>query len=133
MQSNKQQFSVPLYLTRGKKKPKNYWLNLNGYRNWKSYLSNDLKIQFKETIGIGHLKTIYSKVKVYYTFYYPDTRLRDLDNSTAVISKFTLDALVEANILDDDNYTIVIETRTKFGGIDKENPRCEIELIEVKD
>ena len=121
----------PLYLSRGKKKVKNYWLNLNSYRNWKFHLNNSLKVQFKDELELSHLKPIEGKVKVSYTFYYPDKRLRDLDNSMAVISKFTLDALVETGILEDDNYLNVVEVKATLGGIDKEYPRCEVEIKEV--
>lgn len=124
-------FNVPLYLTRGKSKPKNYWLNMNGYRNWKYHLNNDLKKQFKEEIELPDLdNTIQSEVKVVFTFYYPDNRLRDIDGSLSVISKFTLDALVEDGILEDDNYKYVVEVKGKLGGVDKANPRCEVEIKE---
>ncbi len=126
-----QYLTVPLYLTRGKKKTKNIWLNLNNYRNWKFHLSNSLKIQFKEELDISHLKPFIGKVRVTYTFYYPDSRLRDIDNSMAVISKFTLDSIVEGGILEDDNYKYVVEVRGRLGGVDKENPRCEVEIKEI--
>jgi len=126
-----QYLETPLYLKRGKKKVKNYWLNLNNYRNWKFHLSNSLKVQFKDELIIDHLKPFIGKVRVTYTFYYPDNRLRDIDNSLAVISKFTLDTLVEANILEDDNYEYVVEVRGKLGGVDKDSPRCEVEIKEI--
>lgn len=131
MERNKQSFVVPLYLTKGKKKSKNYWLTLSNYRNYQYHLSNALKRQFKEEIDISHLKPIYCPIRIEYTFYYPDIRLRDIDNNLGVISKFTLDALVEGGIIEDDNYTKVVEVRGRFGGVDRDNPRCEVALIEL--
>jgi len=125
-----QYLQAPLYLTKGRAR-KNTWLNLNNYRNWKFHLSNALKIQFKKELDISHLEPVIGKVRVTYTFYYPDNRLRDIDNSMAVISKFALDALVEGGILEDDNYLHVIEVRGKLGGVDKEAPRCDIEIKEI--
>ena len=126
-------FSVPLYLVRGKKKPKNYWLNLNSYRNWKYHLNNDLKIQFKEAIhsSLAALDTIKGPIRIVYTFYYPDSRRRDLDNSQAVIAKFTQDALVEEGIIPDDDYTIVRSISGRYGGVDKTQPRCEVDIFEL--
>ena len=126
-------FSVPLYLIRGKKKPKNYWLNLNSYRNWKHFLNNDLKIQFKKEIeqNLAAYDPIIGKISITYTFYYPDVRRRDIGNNLAVISKFTEDALVEAGIIPDDDYKTIVSIKGIFGGIDKENPRCEVSIEEV--
>jgi Holliday junction resolvase RusA-like endonuclease len=122
------EFNVPLYLTVGKRKPKNHWLTLNNYRNWKFYLSNDLKTLFKETLNTDVLIAIEGEISVTYTFYYPTKQLRDIDGSLAVISKFTLDALVEGGIIQDDNYTIVKKVSGEYGGLDKENPRCEVKI-----
>jgi hypothetical protein len=50
-----------------------------------------------------------------------------------VITKFTHDALVEFEILEDDNYNFVNEIVYKFGGVDKDNPRCDVVIIEQDD
>ena len=68
-----------------------------------------------------------------YTIYYPTNRQFDIDNYASVLAKFTNDALVEGGILIDDSYKYVPKIIFKFGGIDKENPRCEVELKEIKD
>jgi Holliday junction resolvase RusA-like endonuclease len=124
-------FTVPLFLIRGKKKPKNYWLNMNNYRNWKFHLNNDLKIQFKEEIEIPELDTPLAAVKIKYVFYYNTHQRRDIGNSLAVVSKFTEDALVAAGVIADDDYTIVRKVTGEYGGYDKNNPRCEVIIEEV--
>jgi hypothetical protein len=119
-------FAVPLYLKVGKK---NYWLNQNGYRNWHYHLSNKLKSTFKEQIAIPD-KKLNGEVTLIYTFYYPNKIRRDIGNSLAVIDKFTADALIENGNIEDDDYKIVKKIIGQFGEIDKENPRCEVEIIE---
>lgn len=126
-----QELKVPLYLVVGKKKKKNVWLNLNNYRNWQHHLNNQLKRQFKESVDLSHLQPCEGKVVISYTFYYPDARLRDIDNSMSVIAKFTQDALVESGILEDDNYLTVVEVTGRYGGIEKANPHCLIEIKEI--
>ena len=71
--------------------------------------------------------------KVTYTIYYPTKRAFDIDNIGSVITKFTHDALVEFEILEDDNYNFVNEIVYKFGGVDKDNPRCDVVIIEQDD
>ncbi len=38
-----------------------------------------------------------------------------------------MDMLVDNGILEDDNYSIVPNLTLKFGGVDKNNPKCFIE------
>ncbi len=124
-------FDVPLFLERGVRKKRNIWLNMNNYRNWQHFLSNDLKVQFKGAISIPELDTPLAACRITYTFYYPTHQRRDIGNSLAVISKFTEDALVESIVIMDDDYTIVRSVKGVFGGIDKKNPRCEVLVQEI--
>ena len=52
-------------------------------------------------------------------------RKADLSNRFESIA----DLLVDAGIIEDDNYFVVPEVLMKFGGIDKTNPRAEITII----
>lgn len=72
------------------------------------------------TIGINPR---YHKCKMRITYYFKDKRRHDPSN----YDKMLLDGLVEANIIEDDNYN-VIEEFTTIGKVDKDNPRCEIEI-----
>ncbi len=123
-----QEFSVPIKLEVGVNKKKTYYLNLNGYRNWQFQLNNQLKKTFKIAVAkdIRQLRPVDGVCRVTYTIYYPTKRLFDIDNIGSVITKFTHDALVEFEILEDDNYNFVREVVFKFGGVDKENPRCDV-------
>lgn len=129
---NVQKFCVPLYLTKGIKKKRNYYLNLNNYAQWDRYSRNDLKRMFKEQIKVvvKKLKPVKNPCVVRFTIFYPTKRLFDIDNIGSVVSKFTNDALVELKILEDDNYLFITDIHIKFGGIDKDNPRCNVTIEE---
>lgn len=124
-----QTFTAPIKITLGKRKFSNYWLSMNNYRNWHPMVSNNIKQAFKESLDLSHLVPVIPPVKLSYTFYYPTLSHRDIGNSLGVLDKFTADALVEARILTDDNYTIVQAVEGLFGGIDRDNPRCEVTII----
>jgi len=120
---------VPLRTMVGKK-----WfsLNLNHFRNAHYQILNQAKKNFKELIRPQlHKLPILGKITIHYTIYYKDKRKFDLDNIVSVIAKFTQDALVENGIIEEDNYTIVIGSSNSFGGISKDNPRCQITITEV--
>lgn len=64
-------------------------------------------------------------VRCVYTFFMPDKRARDLSNYL----KVSEDLLVNRGIIPDDNTAHVKEVWIKFGGMDKQNPRVEIEVF----
>lgn len=129
----RQELSVPIRLEVGVVKKKTYYLNLNGYRNWQFQLNNSLKKAFKIQVAekVRELTPVTGACKITYTIYYPTRRLFDIDNIGSVVTKFTHDALVEFGILEDDNYKIVTEITYRFGGVDKDNPRCDIIIEET--
>ena len=125
--------TVPLYITMGKVKRKNYWLNLSNSSKWQYHLSNTLKKKFKKglTSQLNAMVSKYSQVSVTLTLYYPTQLRRDIDNSGSVLVKFFLDALVEHGVLPDDSFDHVKEIHILFGGIDKEHPRGEFKIEEI--
>lgn len=135
MKKSTQTFSVPIRLEVGVRKKKTHYLNLNGYRNWAFQLSNQLKKLFKITIAkkVRELTPVNDKCRITYTIYYINKRAFDIDNVGSVIAKFTNDALVEFDILVDDNYNYIPELVFRYGGVDKEDPRCDITLEEIVD
>lgn len=128
-----QTINIPICLEAGIRKKKNYFLNLNSYNRWHFQEKNQLKKLFKISIlkDVRELKPI-ERCEILYTIYYPTKRLFDLDNIGSVLSKFTHDVLTEAEIIPDDNYTVINELRFRFGGIDSENPRAEVCIKEIK-
>lgn len=63
------------------------------------------------------------KYKLSLTFFAGDNRKFDLTNKAESI----MDTLVDKGLLEDDNYSVISDLHLIFGGVDKENPRCEIE------
>ena len=51
-----------------------------------------------------------------------------MSNPCSIIDKFTCDALVKAGVLEDDSSKQIKKVIYKYGGIDKDNPRCELEI-----
>lgn len=72
------------------------------------------QIQGKEAIKANAIKLV---------FFAGDNRKFDLTNKAESI----MDTLVDAGLIEDDNYSIISDLHLKFGGVDKGNARCEIE------
>ena len=66
-----------------------------------------------------------NKCKMTVVYYFKDRRRHDPSN----YDKILLDCLVEANVITDDNYSVITEFTT-IGDYDKNNPRTEI-IIEI--
>lgn len=77
------------------------------------------------TIGINPK---YKLCKMKITYYFEDRKRRDTLN----YDKMIMDGLVEANIIEDDNYDVVKEI-TIIGSYDKDNPRVEIDIEELNE
>jgi Holliday junction resolvase RusA-like endonuclease len=69
--------------------------------------------------GINPIKSSFITIN----FIAGDNRKFDLTNKAESI----MDTLVDAGLLEDDNYSVVSELLLKFGGVEKDKPRCEIE------
>ena len=66
-----------------------------------------------------------------YTLFQQSGRATDVANVLSIVDKFTCDALVELGVLPDDNHKIVKEVVYRYGGVDKENPRAELEITSL--
>lgn len=85
---------------------------------WQKMAQIELVSQFK-----GFNVTDYP-ISITLVFFYDNRRRHDLDNSCAG----TMDALVKAGVIVDDNVNYVDCITLQYGGIDKQNPRVEIYL-----
>ena len=72
---------------------------------------------------------IKTPVFVKYKMFFPDDRVRDGQSYL----KPTLDYIVKQKVLEDDNRRIVKGEMWWDGGIDRENPRIEIEIKTLKE
>lgn len=93
---------------------------------------NRVKHKEQQIVNIAirnaHLAPIHKPVVVNITWYEKDNR-RDVDNITAA-KKFIMDSLVDTGILKDDGRRYVKQIVDTVH-TDKDNPRIEVELIEV--
>jgi len=130
--------TLPLSITipRKTKADKVFVLNLNVYRNAHHMVMNQAKILWKGIVEAA-VNTSVGVVpdrpyRFTYTVYAGNGRKFDVGNVCPAIQKFTDDALIELGIIQDDNYKIIPLIEYRFGGIDKENPRCELEITTDK-
>lgn len=122
--------TLPYKIPLGKK---NFYINLNQYRNAHFYQLNSAKIKFKELIYDQLVKLPdLNVIELCYTVFIPQNREVDTNNIASVADKFFCDALVESGKLTDDNYKYLINTNFRFGGVDKVNPRIEVEIKETQ-
>ena len=109
-------------------KKKKFILNLNNYRNAHYRVLSISKRLYSDNL-VPRLKGFDSftePVSLTYTYYARSNRRLDISNPCSIIDKFTCDALVKAEILEDDSFKQIKEVVYKFGGVEKDNPRCEL-------
>lgn len=118
------------------KDDKVFTLNLNIYRNTNHFVLNKAKELWKDVVKVAlseTLRPLIPPLHFTYTIYQPTGRAFDVSNVCSIIDKFTADALQEFGIIADDSYKYIPIITYKFGGIDKENPRAELEIREIKE
>lgn len=120
-------------LSVAKSRAKNFTLNLNVYRNTHYQTLNKVKVNYKTHLSkqISELPFL-NKIRIVYTLYTGTRRKCDIANVLSIHDKFFCDALVELGKIQDDDYEKVPEVTYRFGGIDRENPRVEIQLIQLE-
>ena len=107
---------------------KKFILNLNNYRNAYFRILSIAKKNYTEELlpELQDLPEFTEPVTLTYTYYAKTKRRIDISNPCSIIDKFACDALVKAGVLKDDSFEQVNQVIYKFGGFDKENPRCEL-------
>lgn len=113
-------------------KVKYFILNLNQYRNTHYRVLNTCKINYKDHIKSQIVTSPkFKKVVCMYKVYAATKRSFDLGNVCSVHEKFFEDAFVELGKLEDDNIDFIPLVIYMGCGIDKENPRVEVEVMEL--
>ena len=122
---------APLRVPQSKKKF--FSLNLNIYRNAHHFTLNKAKVEYKAYLQ-KQLATlpIMERIELIFTLFPKTKRLCDISNVLSIHDKFFCDALVEAGKIPDDNYLHLRKVTYSMGEIDKENPRVEINVEEIK-
>jgi len=121
---------LAVYLPRKTKPAKKCTLNLNYYRNWKFFVSNQIKEVYKECME-DTLKSLKftGKITLIFTLYWGSKRRVDRSNVLSIHEKFFCDALTFYGCIADDNDNYIQETRYRTGEMDRANPRVEVEII----
>lgn len=118
----------------GVRKPKNYALNLNVYRNTHFIQLNNSKVLF-DTLIQPRIKNLVIKPPfiIRYTLYIGSNRECDVANVCSIVDKYFCDALVKAKIIPDDNYKYLKGVSYEFGSVDKDNPRVDAQIEEIEE
>lgn len=120
---------LAVFLPRKTMKDKKVIINLNGYRNWSFFMSNDVKKAYKEAMR-EQMEGIVLSTPIDLTFilYKSQNRLIDRANPLSIHEKFFCDALTEFGCIPDDNDEYISSTAYRTGGVDRQNPRVEIKI-----
>ena len=107
---------------------KDFILNLNNYRNSHHMILAEAKRNYTAVVWdlAKDLRPVGGLVKLRYEYFHSSSRKIDVANPCSIIDKFTCDALTKAGIWGDDDTKTVREVSFAFGGVDKENPRCDL-------
>ena len=111
---------------------KTYPLNLNTYRNNHYRVNANLKKKYEEIMSpilkdLGKLKT---PIKLKFKVFYKNKRRQDRSNTLSIVEKFFCDTLVNIGCIPDDDDRYIKSSFYSTGGIDKEDPRVEINILE---
>ena len=112
---------------------KTHLVGMNLYRNAHHFLQNAMKKYFQELV-LEQLPPVEQQLKqftVNYKVYYKSP-VCDGSNIVALIEKFYLDAIKVHGLISDDNVNYHLGSTWSITEQDKENPRIEIAIKEIK-
>ena len=112
---------------------KTHLVGMNLYRNAHHFLQNAMKKYFQELV-LEQLPPVEQQLKqftVNYKIYYKSP-VCDGSNIVALIEKFYLDAIKTHGLISDDNVNYHVGSTWSVAGQDKDNPRIEIAIKEIK-
>ncbi len=125
--------TLPIYYTQvfKTKKDKTWLVGDNAYRNWHYFLKNEVKQHYHHLVAeqIDSTK-VEGQYKLAIDVYIKNPN-SDGSNIASRMEKFSLDALQECGVVVNDNSKYHVGTSWELRGIDKENPRAEITIVEV--
>ena len=118
-----------------KNKDNKFTINLNSYRQNGAcfFIMNKVKQMFHDAVKeqILSLPELKTPIRCNYTVFRKDKRKFDVNNVCSIADKFFMDALTEFGRIPDDNCEYYLGFgKCNFGGIDKDFPRIEVEIIE---
>jgi len=126
--------SLPIYYTKtSRKSSKTFLVSMNWFRNAYFYQQNEVKKHYHELVHLQLVKQAVRfecKYRISMKLYYKVANI-DPSNVCPLIEKFVLDALQDKKVVIQDNVKYHKSTVWEVAGIDKHNPRIEIEIEEV--
>jgi len=124
---------LEVMIPRKTREDKKIILNLNIYRNAHHFTLNAAKKEMlehvRQSLPGGNIQA--PPFRFTYTIFPSSGRAFDLGNVCSIVQKFTDDSLIELGVIKDDNMKIVKEVVYRFGGVDKENPRAELDIESI--
>lgn len=126
---------MPISVEVGVKKKRKIYLNLNLFRNEHHHVNNNVK---KEYARIAHsllptLECPMQQIELEYTLYLPNKLKRDISNVLSIVDKSFCDAIVQHNLIEDDNYEYLKKVTYMYGGYDEDKKGyVDIVIKEVK-
>jgi Holliday junction resolvase RusA-like endonuclease len=129
--------SVPCYYTQtfATKPSKTFLVGMNWLRTAYHFIQNKVKQDYSDLITPKLMASgfkLSGKYEVAYVYYYK-SQVSDLLNVGALMSKYFLDAAQKAGTVREDNVQYCVKEAFYVGKQDKENPRVEIYIREVRD
>ena len=126
--------SIPISIITAKSgKGKRYYLNLNNYRNWHYQTSNAIKTKYCESLeSILKDVKLSTPIELHFILWNGSKRKIDRANIISIVEKNLCDALTHYKCIEDDSDDYISSSHYITGGIDKENPRCDVIIIENK-
>jgi len=125
---------LPIYWTQEfkTKNNKTVLVGMNWYRNAFYHAQNSMKKEFSALVA-DQLESdvVPNQFRLNISLYYKNASC-DGANIVALVEKFVLDALQENNVITNDNVKYHMGTTWSVIEQDKENPRCLINVSEVK-
>lgn len=117
---------LPTFIEYGVRKPKNFHLNLNNYRNAPFHQLNDMKVRFSEIAAprVAHLPPM-DQIRISYYLFTGTRKIPDVANVCSIVDKFFCDVLTKQGVIPDDNPSHLSMVAYGFGGYEKGNPRVE--------
>lgn len=108
------------------------YLNLNIYRNLYYMTNNQAKEIYNEKMApILRGRKFINPITITFSLFKKTQRKTDRSNILSIVEKFFCDALVAHGCIPDDNDDHIKATHYFTGGVDKINPRVEIEINEA--
>lgn len=122
---------LSVYLERKTKADKKCTINLNYYHTWHKHERNNIKKQYQSEVESQIKGATSSIIRLELVLFKGSKRKCDRSNVLCLHEKFACDALVKNGFIEDDNDNFIESTLYLTGGVDKDNPRVEMNIYKV--